>query len=67
MAYIKITLTSNCAFSMKGQHLLARRSTMPQNLRNCNGSPQAKNSSPTYLSIALELDDYFSKFFLHMC
>ncbi len=35
---------------------------MPQNLRNYNGSPQAKNGSPVCLSHSLKLDAILSWF-----
>ncbi len=66
-AYLMTALSSNCAFNVKGQHFLACRSTVPQNLRNFNGSPQAKNCSPACLSIALELDAiFFLSLFTHV-
>ncbi len=51
--YPNSDLTNQHGFSTKGQPFLARRSTMPQNLRNYNGSPQVKNGSPVCLSYSL--------------
>ncbi len=47
-AYLNIALSTHCAFSAKGLHFSARRSTIPQNLPNFNGSHQnEKQDTPS--------------------
>ncbi len=40
---------------------------MPQNLRNYNGSPQAKKGSPVCLSHSLKVGCHFVLVYLRMC
>ncbi len=53
-------------FSMKRQPFLACRSSLPQTLRNRNGSPQACNGSPVCLVSILQKMDAINYFLMSM-